>query len=130
MILLAYLYNGLVLGLLFSILAFQNQWLEMRINVGIIAFVTIVISMIIYTIALIKNKPINKKRLVIFTFSSLFSSITITFVILGVKRITTLPASILREALGITKISFENINIIILSIIILGIVTILAAKAD
>jgi len=125
-----YLYNGFILGLFFSIIAFQNQWLEMRMNVGLIVFIAIFMSIILYIIALVKKKSINKKSLKIFTLSSLATSFIITLVILGSKRITTLPASILREALGLTKLSFGTINALIISIILIGLIPILALNAD
>ena len=125
-----FIYNGFVLGLFFSVLAFQSEWLEMRMNVGLIIFITIIMSIIIYIAALVKKKRIHKKNLKIFTLGSLGTSFIITFVILGAKRITTLPASIFREALGITNISFGIINIVVLLIILLGIVPILAYKKE
>ena len=124
------IYNGFVLGLFFSILAFQSEWLEMRMNVGLIIFITIIISIIIYITAIVKKKRIHKKNLEIFTLGSLGTSFIIALVILGAKRITTLPASIFREALGITNISFGIINIVVLLIILLGIVPILAYKKE
>jgi hypothetical protein len=122
---LIFIYNGFILGFLFSILAFQNQWLEMRINVGLIIFLTIFISIILYIITLLKKKVIYIKKLRVFTLCSLFSSFIITFLILGSKRIITLPASILRESMGLTQVSFGTFNIIILLIILIGIVPIL-----
>lgn len=55
MILFAFIYNGFVLGLFLSVLAFQSQWLEMRINVGLIVFIAIIIAIIIYKFSLYKN---------------------------------------------------------------------------
>ena len=125
-----YIYNGFVLGLFFSVLAFQSEWLEMRMNVGIIVFLTILLSIILYTISFVKRKSTYKKSLKVFTLSSIFISFFITFVIRGAKRITTLPASILREALGQSNISFATFNVVILLLILLGIVPILAYKTD
>lgn len=97
-----FIYNGFILGFLFSILAFQNQWLEMRINVGLITFITIVTSIILYIITLLNKKVIDTKKLRVFTLCSLVIFFLTTFLILGSKRIITLPASILREAIGLT----------------------------
>lgn len=125
MIFLNFIYNGFILGFLFSILAFQNQWLEMRINVGLIIFITIFISIILYIITLLKKKVIDTKKLRVCTLCSLVGSFLITFLILGSKRIITLPASILRESMGLTQVSFGTLNIIILLIILIGILPIL-----
>lgn len=124
-----FIYNGFILGLFFSVLAFQSEWLEMRMNVGIITFITIIVSIIIYTVAVIKKKRFHKKNLKIFTLGSLLTSFIIAFAILGAKRITTLPASVFREALGLTNIRFGIINIVLL-IILFGIVPILVSKKE
>ena len=124
-----FIYNGFILGLFFSVLAFQSEWLEMRMNVGIITFITIIVSIIIYTVAVIKKKRFHKKNLKIFTLGSLLTSFIIALAILGAKRITTLPASICREALGLTNIRFGIINIVLL-IILFGIVPILVSKKE
>lgn len=124
-----FIYNGFVLGLFFSVLAFQSEWLEMRMNVGIITFITIIVSIIVYTVTVVKKKRVHKKNLKIFTLSSLGTCFIISLVMLGAKRITTLPASILREALGLTNIRFGIINIILL-IVLFGIVPILASKKE
>lgn len=124
-----YIYNGFVLGLFFSVLAFQSEWLEMRMNVGIIIFIIIIISIIIYTVAVVKKKRFHKKNLKIFTLGSLLTSFIIAISILGAKRITTLPASIFREALGLTNISFGIINTVLL-IILFGIAPILESKKE
>ncbi|MGK0467939.1 hypothetical protein [Clostridium sp.] len=124
-----FIYNGFVLGLFFSILAFQSVWLEMRMNVGIIIFITIILSIIIYAVVLLKKKRVLEKSLKIVTLWSFGISAIVTLLILGTKRITTLPASIFREALGLTNIKFAIINIILL-VILLGIVPILASKKE
>lgn len=126
--LIIFIYNGFIIGMLFSILAFQSQWLEMRMNVGLIIFVTMIVSIIIYILSLVKKKSIQGKRLKIFTLSSLVTSFVIALVTLGTKRIITLPASILREALGLNTISFGIFNTIILLVISVGLIFILPCK--
>jgi len=47
------LYNGFIWGLLVAIIAFQNEWLEMRISIGLIIPA---IMLLVVAIALITKK--------------------------------------------------------------------------
>jgi len=125
----AFIYNGFVLGMLFSVLAFQDEWLEMRMNIGLIIFITMLLAIVSYSILKYRNIIIKYKNLKLFSFSSLVLSFLISFIILGGKRMLTLPASILREALGITFISFDIINIIIMFVLVVGIILITTIKS-
>jgi hypothetical protein len=108
------IYNSFIWGLLVAILAFQSEWLEMRMNVGLIIPVVMIISTLglyIYR----NNFDVNMK----FSTVNLCASWLLTVIVIGSDRIKTLPASILREAVGMTSIKFGTLNIII-SIILIG----------
>lgn len=108
------LYNSFIWGLLGAILAFQNTWLEMRINIAIIIPIIMIISILLFTI-------IKKGKLLTFRFSTinLIVCTVISMIILGFKRAKIVPASILREGLNVTEVSFTIMNLI-LAVILIG----------
>ena len=117
------IYNSFIWGMLFSILAFQNKWLEMRINMGIIIPVVMILSLGIFTILRIK---ISKRWTYIINKGTLFStvntvvSVIIMILVLGIERIKIVPAAIIREGLNITRVHFSTINIFILATVIIS----------
>ncbi|MTI48754.1 MAG: hypothetical protein FH761_12990 [Firmicutes bacterium] len=119
------LYNSFLWGIIFSVLAFQNKWLEMRINIGIIIPITIIIAFIVF-ILFEKINRFNIDEILSFKFAFINTILMIVFtiIILGIERTKILPAAIIRELLGMTKVSFSRINMVIISIIILGLVII------
>ncbi|WP_202709401.1 hypothetical protein [Sporosalibacterium faouarense] len=119
------LYNSFLWGIIFSVLAFQNKWLEMRINIGIIIPITIIIAFIVF-ILFEKINRFNIDEILSFKFAFINTILMIVFtiIIIGIERTKILPAAIIRELLGMTKVSFSRINMVIISIIILGLVII------
>jgi hypothetical protein len=113
------IYNSLIWGLIVAILAFQSVWLEMRMNIGI--FVPIVAIIAIIVLAMMK-----KGQLLTFKFSlvNLLVGLIVSVFTLGFRRIMVVPASIVREGLGITQVSFSNMNIILMIILIGGLILI------
>jgi len=124
----SFIYNGFNLGLFFSILAFQNEWLEMRMNTGLIIFITIGISIISHVILNKQKRNINYRAIKIFTTLVLVLSLNFSMFILGFSRFKTLPASIFREAIGITSLSFSVINSGLLVFILVGFLLILCTN--
>jgi uncharacterized membrane protein YdjX (TVP38/TMEM64 family) len=116
------LYNSFIWGIIVAILAFQSEWLEMRVNIGI--FVPLVMALcLIIRILLRKVKKENLLELSLKgTIINLLVCIAISLGILGVERIQVVPASILREGLKATSLSFNSVNMIILLIVIGGLV--------
>lgn len=124
----SFIYNGFNLGLFLSILAFQNEWLEMRMNIGLIIFITIGISIVTYVILNKQKRNINYVTIKVFSFLILALSFSISFFILGFSRFKTLPASIFREAIGITSLSFSVINNGLIVFILVGFLLILCTN--
>lgn len=116
------LYNSFIWGMLISILAFQSEWLEMRMNIGII----VPIFMALFLIAGILLKKAGKEQLLslsaAFTIINVSACTIISLSVLGMERIQVVPASIVREGLKITNVSFGIMDIILLILISGGLI--------
>ncbi|MDF2548517.1 MAG: hypothetical protein K0R93_3415 [Anaerosolibacter sp.] len=114
------LYISFLWGVLFAVVCFQSEWLEMRVNIGLIGFVMMVVSFC--TLMVIDKKKGNMNKLLNFKFVlwNLVLTIGGMVLLLGSERISVLPAAIIREGLHSTRVSFTTINILILSFLILG----------
>lgn len=115
----ALIYNSLIWGLLAAVLATRSLWLDMRIDVGLIIPAVVLISVIVGLIT--KNKLITTFR---FTIVNLVSCFVLTFLVLGTKRLAVVPASILRESIHSTSVSFSIINWVFLIFLAAGLVAI------
>lgn len=115
-------YNSFVMGLTISVLAFQNEWLEMRVNIGLIVPIIMIVSLVVY--GFIKAKSDGRKKLrkinIAFTFINVMILVVVCGLVLGFKPSMTLVPAILREALGLVKISLHTINIIVIAFLIVG----------
>jgi len=116
------IYNSFIWGMLVSILAFQNTWLEMRMNIGII----IPIFMALCLIVGILLKKAGKEQLLslskAFTIINVLICTVMSLLVLGFERIQVVPASIVREGLKITYVSFDSMNIALLILVFGGVV--------
>jgi Uncharacterized conserved protein len=116
------LYNSFIWGILISILAFQSEWLEMRVNIGVFIPIVIVLCLIVGTLL----KKLGKGHLLHLnltaTIINVIACAIISLVVLGMERIQVVPASIVREGMKVTNISFDSINIILLLILIVGLI--------
>ncbi len=99
------IYNGFVWGLLVAVMATSSLWLDMRIKVGLIIPAVILISVMLGFIT--KNKMIQTWG---FTVINLVGCSGVIFFLLGAKRMAVLPASIIRETINMTSLSFSAIN--------------------
>lgn len=116
------MYNTFLWALVFAITCFKSEWLEMRVNVGYILFITFVVLTVILSIYLRKKDlQLNLKFTII--------NIAICFIygnfIYGFKRLQVVPASIIREGINMTRVPFSKINLILLIILVLGLLLIL-----
>ena len=116
------MYNTFLWALVFAITCFKSEWLEMRVNVGYILFITFGVLTVILSIYLRKKGlQLNLKFTII--------NIVICFIygnfIYGFKRLQVVPASIIREGINMTRVSFSKINLILLIILVLGLLLIL-----
>ena len=116
-------YNGLLWGLLAAVLATRSLWLDMRINAGLIIPVVILMTIIA---GLIAN---NKLRITPeFTLVNLVFCFTLIFFVLGIKRLAVIPASIIRESINMSGLSFSFINWVLIIFLTLGLIIILTGR--
>ena len=104
--------------MLITVMLSQNEWLDMRINTGIIFFATA----LVLTLLFVLTKKFN-------TFKMSLLSLVITssglLYILGLEGLLIIPASIIREGLMQHNLSFNVINIALAVAVITGFVIIL-----
>ena len=114
----ACIYNALLWSMLITVMLSQNEWLDMRINTGIIFFATA----LVLTLLFVLTKKFN-------TFKMSLLSLVITssglLYILGLEGLLIIPASIIREGLMQHNLSFNVINIALAVAVITGFVIIL-----
>lgn len=116
------LYNSFIWGMLISILTFQNEWLEMRINTGIFIPATMLLSLIVaMLIKKFSKLRILQLNLTITVLNVLVCTI-IAIIVLGKERIQVVPAAIIREGIKEYNIDFFSINIALLIFLIFGII--------
>lgn len=106
------LYNGFIISILVSVLCFQNEWLEMRVNVGHIGFASIILF---YLLVLLYEKRtgnlhIQKAFGIRNSLINIAACSTGIYILLGPQRIAALPAAIIREAIYLRKVPFTQIN--------------------
>ena len=117
-------YNGLLWGMLAAVLATRSFWLDMRINAGLIIPVVILITVIAGLLA--KNKLRMTPE---FTLVNFVLCLILVFFALGMKRLAVIPASIIRESINMSSLSFSFINWVLIISLTLGLVIILTSKA-
>jgi hypothetical protein len=111
------IYNSFLWALVIAITSFKSEWLEMRVNIGYIFFVTFLfLSVILSTIPRRKQLKLSG----IFTTANLFICTIYAMILYGFQRLKVVPASIIREGIHMNKIPFSLIDWVLLIIIILG----------
>ena len=96
-----------------SVILFNNTWLEMRVNLGLIFFALTGLMFIIFKF---KFKAWYGKKFAL--MSLIFISLT-CWLILGSDGVAIIPAAIIREGLGLA-LSLNYINYMIYAFLILG----------
>ncbi len=118
MIYLRVIYNSFLYALTVAILCFKWEWLQMRVNTGLIFFgLWLVLSVLLSVIAVKKNLTFGKKT----TLISLAVYVVVGLVFYGFSRLQVVPAALIREGLNMTSIPFRTINIVLLIIMIAGV---------
>ena len=117
------IYNSFIWGLLAAVLITRSHWLDMRVSVGPIIPAVIVIAVIAGLIT--KSKLVTTFR---FTIVNLVSCSILVFLALGTQRLAVVPASILRETIQATSVSFSTINPALLICLALGLIAIWLGK--
>ncbi|EET89328.1 hypothetical protein CcarbDRAFT_0162 [Clostridium carboxidivorans P7] len=100
------LYNSFIWGMLISILTFQNEWLEMRINTGIFIPITMLLSLIVAMLIKKFSKLHILQLNLISTTLNVLVCTTISIIVLGKERIQVVPAAIIREGIKESNIDF------------------------
>ena len=109
----ACLYNSLMWSMFISVCLFLDTWLEMRVNLGLVFFG---LTLLLFLFQMFIT-PMRK-------FCATFEASTFSFVfacaglwlVLGCERLKVIPASIIREGIMQTGLSFQDINIALLII--------------
>lgn len=116
------LYNSFIWGILISILAFQNEWLEMRVTIGIFIPIVMILCLVVGTLL----KKVGKGHLLQLNLTATIINVVvctaISLAVLGTERIQVVPAAIVREGMKVTNISFNSINIILFLLLIAGLI--------
>lgn len=118
------LYNSFLWALVVSITCFKNEWLEMRVNIGLVLFV---VWLVLFAATLLMRKKSVKFG---FSFSAINLVVCVNYALFlyGVRRVAVVPASIIREGLHVTNISFSSINIALVVFLLVGICLMFAEK--
>ena len=121
---LASVYNGFLWSMALTVTLFGNQWLEMRVNMGLI----FAASWAVLSVAALLACHIKKLRIPIWvTLACTIACTVYTLLLLGSKRFGIVPAAIIREGAGMSRISFGTVNLtmvvalaIILTVLVIG----------
>lgn len=101
---LSIIFNSFLWSIVISITIFNNTWIEMRVNVGLVLFLCWATIFIVGVI--IRCQWRLRFCIINFVICMIYS-----LILLGGERLKVVPAAIIREGLGFTNISFSIINI-------------------
>ncbi len=121
----AILYNSVTLSMLISVCLFQNEWLEMRVNIGWVFFG---LSGLLFLLQLVIH-PL-RKFCATFTASALSLVISCSgiLLLLDSESVRIIPASIIREGLMINRVPFAAINTAMIAFAVIGLLLILLRR--
>ena len=124
---LAVFYNSVTLSMLISVCLFQNEWLEMRVNIGWVFFAVSGLLFLLQTVI----KPL-RKFCATFTASALSLVISCAgiFLLLDSESVRIIPASIIREGLMINRVPFVAINTAMIAFAVIGLLLILLRREN
>lgn len=103
-------YNSFLWAMTIATLCFKNEWLQMRVNTGLIFFGLLAALSVIISLVFRKKKCSFNW---IFTVCNLAVCTVIGMFAYGFARMKVVPAALLREGIGQTSIPFSTINIIL-----------------
>lgn len=110
----ARLYNSLTLSMLVSVIISQNEWLDMRANMGWVFFCLIVILFVI-------QSSVKSFRGFCSTFAVSFAGM---YLVLGHEGILVIPASIIREGLMQNRLTFSALNSALIVVALAGLIAV------
>ncbi|KMT22513.1 hypothetical protein [Clostridium cylindrosporum] len=121
------LYNSFLWSLVIALTSFKSEWLEMRMNIGLLLFGVWIALFIILSLISIK-KTLNMSF--IFSIINLIVCLGYLAVLYGIERLSIVPASIIREGLNMTSVSFNTINTVLIVFLLVGLVIIFFTSAS
>ena len=104
-------------------LCFKNEWLQMRVNTGLIFFGLLAALVLIFCV-IFRKKEVRFNWL--FTVCNLTVCTLVGVFVYGVDRMKVVPAALLREGINQTRIPFGQINIVLLGCTLAGAIVIIA----
>ena len=104
-------------------LFFKWEWLQMRVNTGLIFF-GLWIALTLGLVLVSRKKEIDLCWK--FTAGNLVVCTLIGLVVYGFSRMQIVPAALLREGINQTRIPFGTVNIVLLAVTVGGFAAILA----
>lgn len=117
----ARLYNSLTLSMLVSVIISQNEWLDMRANMGWVFFCLIVILFVI-------QSSVKSFRGFCSTFAVSLACLAVSFagmyLVLGHEGILVIPASIIREGLMQNRLTFSALNSALIVVALAGLIAV------
>lgn len=111
------IYNSFLWAMTAATLCFKNEWLQMRVNTGLIFFGLLAALSVVLSLAFRKRKFTFNW---IFTVCNLAVCTVIGMFVYGFARMKVVPAALLREGIGQTSIPFSTINIILTAVTAAG----------
>ncbi|OUO91136.1 hypothetical protein [Cloacibacillus sp. An23] len=111
------LYNSFIWAAAVSAALFQNTWLEMRVNMGLVLFALFALFFVVSAIW-------NVRFSLLFTTASLVLICAAGAFFLGPSRMCVLPALIIREGLGARLVGVPAINAAAAAFLVIGYVLI------
>ena len=118
-------YTGSLWALTIATLCFKNEWLQMRVNTGLI-FGGLLLVLSIVLILLSQKKKITLNWIT--TIGSLIICTVIGLAVYGFSRMKVVPAALVREGINQTRIPFATINKVLLIVTFGGAIIILATE--
>ena len=117
------IYNSFLCALTIATICFKNEWLQMRVNMGLIFFGLWIVLSVAGAIFSKRKDFWNWKS----TTANLIICTLIGILLFGFARMKVVPAALIREGLNQTKIPFHQINVVLLVITVAGYFSILIA---
>ena len=108
---LASAYNSFLLSMALTVTLFGSQWLEMRVNMGLILAAS---WAVFFTAALLVCFGKKLRMPLWFTFACTVVCNVYTLLVLGPRRLGIVPAAIVREGIGMPRLPFSTVNFIMI----------------
>lgn len=122
---LAAFYNSALWAMLIALMSFRNEWLEMRANIGLIF---IALWVLLFAAGIFIAARTRRFPTVLLTAVTLVATSATALLVYGPKRLMVVPAALIRESLGMPRLSFSTVNGSIAAFLLIGAVILLAGS--